>query len=278
MDDDATFTTGSPHAYLAAPWRMRYLSKNMDRTGCVFCEKLASVDDVDNLVLMRAENFAIIMNLYPYATGHVMLVPYEHLASPEELDDPMLMAQMAAEFPATMRSLRRVLRCQGFNTGMNTGGAAGAGIADHLHMHIVPRWNGDANFMPVVGKITVMPEELSITYAKLRAELMVEHNSLRQLAALVLSPDRSAVFLAAVDDLNPSFVTDGERSMVSIMSSALERHGLDASIVGWAGQETIVWQASPDSSPIDGYWAPISELRPIFRSLADEAISRIHPA
>ena len=278
MDDNDAASNPPPHGYLAAPWRMRYLSKTAAHSGCVFCEKLASFDDVDNLVLWRGVSFAVIMNLYPYATGHVMLVPFDHLASPEELDDPELMSAMAAEIPSTMRALRRVLRCQGFNTGMNTGGAAGAGIADHLHMHIVPRWNGDANFMPVISKITVMPEELSVTYARLRAEMIAEHDPSRALGALVLSPDRSSVYLLDDNDTIPAVAADGERSIVSTMAIALDTCGLDASIAGWLGAETVVWRATPDSVPVEGRWVPISALAPGIQTLANEANSRLaHP-
>ncbi len=174
---------------------MRYLSKSQIPTGCVFCAKLASHDDVENLVLWRGDSIAILMNLFPYSTGHFMLLPYEHIASPEQLDDPSIMTEIAKEIPLAMRALRKVLGCQGFNTGMNTGAAAGAGIADHMHMHVVPRWNGDANFMPIIGNVTVMPEELPVTYAKLRAELLVEHDENWSLSALVLSADHSNVFV-----------------------------------------------------------------------------------
>ena len=176
MNDPEVLSGFEPHRYLSAPWRMRYLSKSQVAPGCVFCEKLASHDDVENLVLWRGDSIAILMNLFPYSTGHLMLLPYEHVASPEQLADPSIMTEIAIEIPLAMRALRKVLGCQGFNTGMNTGGAAGAGIADHMHMHVVPRWNGDANFMPIIGNVTVMPEELPVTYAKLRAELIVEHD------------------------------------------------------------------------------------------------------
>jgi ATP adenylyltransferase len=265
-----------PHRYLSAPWRMRYLSKSRVAPGCVFCQKLASDDDVDNLVLWRGESIAIVMNLYPYSTGHVMQLPYEHIASPEQLEEPQIMAEIATEIPKTMRALRRVLDCQGFNTGMNTGGAAGAGIADHMHMHVVPRWNGDANFMPIIGNVTVMPEALSVTYARLRAELVVEHDELRALSALVLSADRSQVLVR--DDTAGSIystLTDHQHSLVRSMGAQLAVIGIDASPVGWVGNDTVVWQASSESDPVEGRWAGISELPPIIAPLADEALRRL---
>ena len=150
---------------------MRYFTDGARSNECVFCAKAESEDDEANLILWRGESIFIIMNLYPYSTGHIMIAPYAHIASPEQADVET-MASIGAIIPATMRALRRVLNCQGFNTGMNTGATAGAGIADHMHMHVVPRWNGDANFMPIIANVTVMPEALSDTYAKLRAELL----------------------------------------------------------------------------------------------------------
>lgn len=149
---------------------MRYLTDGVRPSGCVFCAKAASREDEDNLVLWRGENVFVMMNLYPYSTGHIMIAPYEHVASPEVVD-PAAMVEIGTLVPPAMRALRRVLNCEGFNTGMNTGSTAGAGIADHMHMHVVPRWTGDANFMPIIANVTVMPESLGDTYQKLRASL-----------------------------------------------------------------------------------------------------------
>lgn len=270
MDDLNEF---EPHRYLSAPWRMRYLSRSQAALGCVFCEKLASRDDRGNLVLWRGESIAILMNLFPYATGHLMLLPYEHIASPEQLESPSIMNEIATEIPVAMRALRRVLDCQGFNTGMNTGSAAGAGIAEHMHMHLVPRWNGDANFMPIIGNVTVMPEELSVTYAKLRAELTVEHNVAQLLRALVFSADRSHLLL--LDDSNGAPETTrgtSGNSRVRMMDIDLAEMGIEASIVGWAGEDTVVWQATPDSGPIDHRWLAVAESPPAIAHLAAEAL------
>jgi ATP adenylyltransferase len=265
-----------PHRYLSAPWRMRYLSKSQVIPGCVFCEKLASVDDIENLVLWRGDSISVLMNLFPYSTGHMMLLPYEHIASPELLEDASIMTEIATEIPLAMRALRKVLGCQGFNTGMNTGGAAGAGIADHMHMHVVPRWNGDANFMPVIGNVTVMPEELSVTYAKLRAELIVEHDRHWAPSALVLSADHSKVFLLDKNGgMLPSTLTNDEHSIVRSMGSELTGIGIEAAVVGWTGDSAVVWQASKESIPAQGRWVAIPELPATIAALAAEALQRL---
>lgn len=263
-----------PHRYLSAPWRMRYLSEGSGTSGCIFCEKLAAHDDIDNLVVWRGESIAIVMNLYPYSTGHLMIMPYEHVASPEELEDPGVMRELAEEIPSAMRAMRRVLRCQGFNTGMNTGAVAGAGIADHMHMHLVPRWGGDANFMPIIGNTTVMPEVLSVTYAKLRAELIVEHDESRLPSALVLSKDRSHALLLDGGEL-PATSTDHEQSLVASMRSILAKMGVDAVVTGWAGDDTVVWEAVSNAKPVAGQWVSIAALPGPIARMANEALRRM---
>jgi ATP adenylyltransferase len=151
------------------PWRMAYI-KSADAptdTGCVLCDKGRSSDDAADLVLFRGANCYVIMNLYPYNTGHLMITPYAHTADLPSLD-PTTAAEL---FDLTRRSvelLSQALAPHGFNLGMNLGRTAGAGIDEHLHMHIVPRWTGDANFMPIVGGTKLIPEALDQTYAKLR--------------------------------------------------------------------------------------------------------------
>lgn len=152
---------------------MTYLRDGQRSSECVFCSKRDAEDDADSLVLWRGPSVFIMMNLYPYATGHIMMAPYAHAPSPEELDSSV-MSELGQMIAPCMRALRRVLGCQGFNTGINTGAVAGAGIADHMHLHIVPRWGGDANFMPVIAHTTVMPEALSVTYGRIRPELLSE--------------------------------------------------------------------------------------------------------
>lgn len=153
------------------PWRMAYI-KSGDAPafeGCVLCALPAAAPEHDaaNLLLYRGRHCYVVMNLYPYNTAHLMVVPYTHTA-----DLPGLNKETAHElFTLTRRSvslLEREYRPQGFNLGMNLGRSAGAGIDEHLHMHIVPRWNGDANFMPIVGGTKLIPEALEQTYARLR--------------------------------------------------------------------------------------------------------------
>jgi ATP adenylyltransferase len=151
------------------PWRMAYI-KNSDTpadTECVLCATGREAPTPENLVLYHGTLCYALMNLYPYNTGHLMIVPYGHTA-----DLPNLAAAAAAElFDLTRRSvaiLEQEMRPHGFNIGMNLGRTAGAGIDEHLHMHIVPRWEGDANFMPIVGGTKLIPEALDQTYQKLR--------------------------------------------------------------------------------------------------------------
>lgn len=150
------------------PWRMAYIkSAEAPASDCVLCAKGRETDDANQLVLFRGAACYVIMNLYPYNTGHLMVTPYAHIA-----DLPGLDAGIAGElFDLTRRSvgvLTQALAPQGFNIGMNLGRTAGAGIDEHLHMHIVPRWNGDTNFMPIVGGTKLIPQALEQTYALLK--------------------------------------------------------------------------------------------------------------
>jgi len=135
-------------------------------TGCIFCEALGREAD-DSLLLYRGRTCFVILNLYPYNNGHLMVVPNRHVAAlagaePGELAELMALARHAEI------ALTEAYRPQGLNVGMNLGRPAGAGVADHLHVHVVPRWNGDTNFMSVVGNVRVLPEELAATAARLR--------------------------------------------------------------------------------------------------------------
>src|SRR5689334_14494964 len=150
---------------LWTPWRMPYVGAGSREAGCIFCNRLAAKDDANTLILHRGDRIFAIMNLYPYNTGHVMIVPNAHIASPEDASTETLV-DMAALRPAFLRALRRALAAEGFNFGMNVGSVAGAGVADHFHEHIVPRWQGDANFMPILAGTMVIPELIPVTYAK----------------------------------------------------------------------------------------------------------------
>jgi ATP adenylyltransferase len=154
--------------YLWTPWRYRYITSVDAAPACVFCAVAAHAEqDAQNLVVHRARHNFVILNRYPYTSGHLMVIPYAHLAKPEELPDEALTELILVARDAA-RHLRRLYRPQGMNLGMNVGRSAGAGIADHVHMHVLPRWMGDANFMTVVGETRVLPEELEVTWEKLR--------------------------------------------------------------------------------------------------------------
>jgi ATP adenylyltransferase len=153
---------------LFTPWRRAYLEGgDSHASGCFLCAHAADAEhDRENLVLFRAPLVFVLLNLYPYNSGHLMVAPYLHTGDLAGLD-----ADMASGLiQATQRAvgvLQQVYAPDGFNTGMNLGSAAGAGVPDHLHVHVVPRWNGDTSFMPVLGETKVLPESLDQTYARL---------------------------------------------------------------------------------------------------------------
>jgi ATP adenylyltransferase len=163
--------------HLWSPWRMEYL-RAADKasggapggTGCIFCDKPASgvENDIDNLILHRGPHAYAILNLYPYNNGHLMVVPYAHVPSLEQLD-PATLTDVMLVVNQGLAALRTLYTPQAFNLGMNIGAAAGAGIAEHVHMHVVPRWVGDTNFMTAVSGTRVIPEDLRDTVQRLRA-------------------------------------------------------------------------------------------------------------
>jgi ATP adenylyltransferase len=136
------------------------------RTGCVFCDKALSADPAADLVVFKGELAFVLMNLYPYNNGHLMIAPYLHSSHYDELA-PAITAEMDSLAQRALRALGAAFRPDGYNMGMNLGKVAGAGIADHLHLHIVPRWAGDCNFMPVIGETKVMPDSLENSYRKI---------------------------------------------------------------------------------------------------------------
>jgi ATP adenylyltransferase len=137
---------------------------------CIFCAFPREGRDRDRGILVQGGLAFVILNMYPYNSGHLMVVPRRHLADPGDLSDAEHLEMMHLT-QAAMRALRDVYRPAGFNIGMNIGHAAGAGIADHLHTHVVPRWVGDTNFMPILGETKVLPEELGVTYDRLAAAM-----------------------------------------------------------------------------------------------------------
>jgi ATP adenylyltransferase len=151
---------------LWTPWRMTYLVSDHGDC-CVFCLKLSEDSDRDNLILYRGRAACVVMNLYPYNTGHLMIIPNGHVPTLEDLpaeaaDEVMKLIQ------ESLRILREVLHPDGFNVGANIGKSAGAGIHEHVHIHLVPRWDGDTNFMPIFAETRVMPEMLQDTYDRLK--------------------------------------------------------------------------------------------------------------
>jgi ATP adenylyltransferase len=152
--------------HLWSPWRLAYIQGASDATGCVFCDALTR-DDAAPLILHRGRTCFVILNLFPYNSGHLMVVPNRHVAS--------LAATDAAERDEMMRftrhaeiAINEAYQPQGMNIGINLGRPAGAGVVDHLHVHVVPRWNGDTNFMTVLGEVRVLPEDLAATKRRLQ--------------------------------------------------------------------------------------------------------------
>ena len=150
---------------LWAPWRMSYIKSERDK-GCVFCDKIKSNNDRDSLILYRGSFNFVIMNLFPYNNGHIMIIPYLHTAKPQDLNEETKLEVLNLS-DASMDIIKSKMNPDGFNFGANFGRSAGAGIAQHLHYHIVPRWDGDTNFMPVLNETKTIIEYLKETYDSL---------------------------------------------------------------------------------------------------------------
>lgn len=152
---------------LWSPWRYQYITGGTPPGECIFCAKPASGDDEAQLIVARGRLTYALLNLYPYTNGHLLIAPYAHVAQLDELP-----ADAAAELmemtQQAVRALRAVYKPEGLNCGMNLGSCAGAGVAGHLHMHVLPRWTGDASFMTSIGETRVLPEELSTTWRRIR--------------------------------------------------------------------------------------------------------------
>lgn len=156
--------------YLWTPWRYRYIVAAGREEGCVFCNAPAAGDDAGMLIVLRGQKNFVILNRFPYTSGHVMVVPYVHRATLEQCE-PETLAEMMGLARRVQAALEGLYHPQGYNLGMNLGRVAGAGIAGHLHLHLLPRWAGDTNFMTTVGGTRLEPEELTVTYEKLRRVL-----------------------------------------------------------------------------------------------------------
>jgi ATP adenylyltransferase len=163
---------------LWAPWRMELIDKGTPKPGCIFCDLPRATNDRENLVLGRTQHTFAILNRYPYNNGHLMVVPRLHGADLLALSTDAH-AELAEMLRVSLRLLGKAYPADGYNLGMNLGKAAGAGIADHLHWHIVPRWGGDTNFMPVLGKTKVMIEYLYESWDKLRPLFDAEYKERR---------------------------------------------------------------------------------------------------
>lgn len=144
---------------------MKYIDNHNKSADCVFCFAQSQADSPENLIVFRGEQAYVILNRFPYTSGHLMVIPFEHVSSLEELD-PATRAEMIELTSRCTTILRAVYRPQGFNVGINIGEAAGAGVLGHVHIHIVPRWSGDTNFMSALGETRVLPESLEDTYRR----------------------------------------------------------------------------------------------------------------
>ena len=153
---------------MSAPWRKNYIEGHVKEDGCVFCNALAKKEDnAKNLIIHRGQRAFVIVNLYPYTNGHLMVAPMDHHASLELLD-PETRAEMMELVSQIITLLKKVYNPHAFNVGANIGKAAGAGVPDHVHMHIVPRWTGDSNFMSILGETRILPETIEETYKRVR--------------------------------------------------------------------------------------------------------------
>ncbi len=151
---------------LWAPWRIKYIESVDNSQGCIFCDKWEENKDKENLILKRGKVVYVIMNLFPYNNGHLMIVPKRHTSQIGDLSDDEKL-EMFKLMEMSLSTLQEALNPQGFNMGMNIGRVAGAGIEEHVHLHIVPRWKGDTNFMPIIGDTKVISEGLEETYRRL---------------------------------------------------------------------------------------------------------------
>ncbi len=242
-------TGGDEQQRLWTPWRMKYVGGERRPTppGMSIFSAIAAdaAHDAENFVLHRGARAFVVMNLYPYNTGHCMIVPYRQVASLDALDDGE-MTEIGLLLPWLTRILQTTLRCDGLNLGLNLGAVAGAGVAEHLHWHIVPRWQGDANFMPIIAKTTVMPELLPDTYDKLRATMA--RDPAPMLGILATPPALQAggvifhkdhlVLRRASDGafvFPKGHVEDNESREETAIREATEETGLDARVIAPLG-------------------------------------------
>lgn len=153
---------------LWAPWRLRYVKHaSPEDEGCIFCSKPHEENDAETLIVHRGEHCFVILNLFPYTNGHLMVAPFSHIGRYQEIPSSAL-GEMHSLAQRAMGIIEEIYSPEGFNVGINQGAAAGAGVPGHIHLHLVPRWGGDTNFMPVIGDVRVMPQSLEESYELIR--------------------------------------------------------------------------------------------------------------
>ena len=222
---------------LYTPWRMNYVRGERKHPGCVFCSIRDSGNDDENLMLTRGEHSYVVLNLFPYNTGHLLIVPNLHVASPEELPRDA-QHELADQLSNALVTARLALAPDAFNAGFNLGTEAGAGIAAHLHQHLVPRWRGDANFMPIIGGTKVLPELLAVTAAKMRAEFLRAQGGSVQMMVLDHVGNR-----LLVDSRGSSVHQVPPEDAVPLWKSAIAlaaRAGVDARLTGMENNRLIL--------------------------------------
>ncbi len=244
-----TETNDEGEQRLWTPWRMNYVGGERRPTppGVSIFSAIAAdpTRDAENFVLFRGARAFVLLNLYPYNTGHCMVVPYRQVAALDAFDDGE-MTEIGLLLPWLTRVLTATLRCDGMNVGLNLGAVAGAGVAEHLHWHIVPRWQGDANFMPIIARTTVMPELLPDTYAKVRATMARDPAPMLGLLATTPMPQaggvvfhRGQVVVRRAADKAIVFpkghVEPGESREATAVREILEETGLVARVVAPLG-------------------------------------------
>lgn len=165
ISDGRDFVKKVEKEYLYSPWRLDYILGDK-ATDCIFCSKPSADNDQKQLIVHRSEHCYVILNLYPYNNGHVMVIPYQHVSSLSGLEN-IVLVDLFATVRLTESILYNVYKCEGLNIGINQGKAAGAGIDEHIHVHLVPRWLGDANFMSTINNTRVIPEAFSAAWEKL---------------------------------------------------------------------------------------------------------------
>lgn len=267
---------------LWTPWRMQYVGGGTKETGCIFCNRIADSDDVSSLILHRSANAIIIMNLFPYNTGHVMIVPIVHIDTPESCD-PAALSDMGNLLAPTLRALRRVLSCHGFNVGMNVGSIAGAGVAEHIHEHVVPRWNGDANFMPIIGSAMIIPELIPVSYAKIRAELQRELNpgTSHRMSVVLLDPSREHVWIGPDGKLPTASIAPQLPCWKTAVLLCAEL-GVEAVPAGWAGPASTggheeIALTLVATSPSPGAWQPVTDVSGSAAEMVTRALRQLAP-